>query len=169
MRNPALRVFKPFVDAAVPHYHCALVRDESVPYETPTVTISGPDDVAKVCADLRGADREHFDVLLLTTKNGLIGRVPVSVGSLSSAIVHPANVLKPAIIANAASMVLVHNHPSGIADATGCSAQPSGADCSLVRRLIKAAECVGIEILDSCIVPGGENGPVFSMRDAGML
>ena len=162
MRNPALRVYKPFVDAAVPHYHVALVRDESVAYETPTVTISGPEDVARVCADLRGADREHFEVLLLTTKNGLIGRVSVSIGSLSSAIVHPREVLKPAIVANAASMVLVHNHPSGLAES-------SGADNALVKRLAKAADCVGIEILDSVIIGGGQNGGIFSMRDAGIM
>jgi DNA repair protein RadC len=162
MRNPSLRVYKPFVDAAVPHYHVALVRDEAVPYETPTVIISGPEDVARVCADLRASDRERFEVLLVSIKNNLIGRVLISVGSLNASICHPREVLKPACISNAGAMILVHNHPSG--DPT-----PSSADCALVRRLVKAADCVGIEILDSCIIPGGEGGRVFSMRDAGML
>jgi len=120
MRNPKLRVYRPFADARVPHYHVALVRDEGVPYESETVQISCPDDVERICRDLRGADREHFEVLLVSTKNNLIARVPVSVGSLSASVVHPRECLRPAIVANAAAMILVHNHPSG--DTT-----PSGA------------------------------------------
>lgn len=162
MRNPALRVYRPFVEACVPHYHVALVRDEAVPYVSETINISGPEDVASVCADLRAADREHFEVLLLSTKNNLLARVLVSVGSLNASIVHPREVLKPAIVANAASMVVVHNHPSG--DST-----PSGADIQLVRRLGKAADTVGIELLDSIVIGGGEAGSVTSMRDVGLL
>lgn len=162
MRNPTLRVYKPFVDARVPHYHVALVRDESVPYETETVNISGPEDVARVCADLRAADRERFEVLLLSTKLNLIGRVLVSVGSLNSSICHPREILKPAIVANAASMVLVHNHPSGDATASSC-------DCALVKRLQRASDCVGIDIVDSVIIGGGENGTICSMKEAGLL
>lgn len=162
MRNPSLRVYRPFADARVPHYHVALVRDESVRYETETMTISTPEDVALVCADLRAADRERFEVLLLSTKNNLIARVLVSVGSLNASIVHPREVLKPAIVANAASMVVVHNHPSG--DST-----PSGADIQLCRRLTKAADTCGVELLDSVIVGGGDHGSVCSMRDLGLL
>lgn len=162
MRNPTLRVYRPFSDARVPHYHVALVRDESTPYETETMTISCPEDVADVCADLRAADRERFEVLLVSTKNNLIARVLISVGSLNTSIVHPREVLKPAIVSNAASIILVHNHPSG--DST-----PSGADVQLVRRLVRAADCIGIEILDSVVVGGGPNGTITSMRDAGLL
>lgn len=162
MRNPALKVYKPFVDARVPHYHVALVRDESVPYQTETMTVSCAEDVASVCGDLRAADRERFEVLLLSTRNNLIARVLVSVGSLNASIVHPREVLKPAVVANAASVVVVHNHPSG--DST-----PSGADIQLCRRLVKAADVIGIEILDSVIIGGGDDGSVTSMRDLGLL
>lgn len=162
MRNPALRVYKPFVDARVPHYHLALVRDESVPYETETVNISGPDDVARVCADLRAADRERFELLLLTTKNNLIARVHVSTGSLQATVVHPRECLKAACVANAAAAVVVHNHGSG--DST-----PSSADVQLCRRLAKAFDICGVELLDSVVIGGGENGTVSSMRDLGLL
>lgn len=162
MRNPSLRVYKPFVDARVPHYHCALVRDESVPYETETVNISGPEDVARVCADLRAADREHFEILLLSTKNNLIARVPVSTGSLNASIVHPRECMKPAIVANAAAVVVVHNHPSG--DST-----PSGADVQLCRRLTKSFDVCGVELLDAVTIGGGDSGSVSSMRDLGLL
>lgn len=162
MRNPKLRVYRPFVDLQVPHYHVALVRDETVPYETETVTISTPEDVARVCADLRASDRERFEILLLSTKNNLIARVHVSTGSLNASLVHPRECLKPAIVANAASVVVVHNHPSG--DST-----PSGADCSLVRRLVKAFDVCGLELLDAVVIGGGKNGTVSSMRDLGLM
>ncbi len=162
MRNPALRVYKPFVDARVPHYFVALVRDESVPYETETVNISTPDDVASVCADLRAADRERFEILLLSTRNNLIARVPVSTGSLNASVVHPRECLKAAVVANAACAVVVHNHPSG-------DSQPSGADCHLVKRLSKAFDICGVELLDSVIVGGGDAGSVSSMRDLGLM
>lgn len=162
MRNPSLRVYRPFVDAKVPHYHVALVRDESVAYETETVQISTPEDVARVCADMRALDRERFEVLLLSTKNNLIARVHVSTGSLNASIVHPREVLKPAIVANAASMVLVHNHPSG-------DSQPSSADCSLVRRLVRAADTCGVEVLDAVVIGGSDHGTVSSMRELGLL
>ncbi len=145
MRNPALKVYQPFVDARVPHYHVALVRDDSVAYETETVTISTPEDVARVCADLRAADRERFEILLLSTKNNLIARVHISTGSLNASLVHPRECLKPAIVANAASVVVVHNHPSG-------DSSFSQADRSLCSRLSKAFDICGIELLD--VLPG---------------
>lgn len=162
MRNPTLRVYRPFVDARVPHYHVALVRDESVPYETETVRISTPEDVAHVCADLRAAPTERFELLLLSTKNNLIARVHISTGSLNASLVHPRECLKPAIVANSSSAVVVHNHPSG--DST-----PSGADIQLCRRLSRAFENVGVELLDSVVIGGGEHGSVSSMRDLGLL
>jgi len=162
MRNPSLRVYRPFVDAKVPHYHVALVRDESVDYETETVRISTPEDVAAVCADMRALDREQFDILLLSTKNNLIGRVNVSVGSLNASLVHPRECAKPAIVANACAVVVVHNHPSG--DST-----PSGADIQLVRRLVKSFDVLGIELLDSVVIGGGEHGTISSMRDLGLM
>lgn len=162
MRNPTLRVYRPFVDAKVPHYHVALVRDESVAYETETVRISTPEDVAEVCADLRAADRERFEILLLSTKNSLIARVHISTGSLNASLVHPRECLKPAIVGNAASVVVVHNHPSG--DST-----PSGADIQLCRRLTKSFDVCGIELLDSVIIGGGTDGTICSMRDVGLL
>src|SRR5713101_8270163 len=60
-----------------------------------------------------GADREMFVVMLLDRKNGVIGLNTVSVGSLSASVVHPRECFKPAILSNASSMLLSHNHPSG--------------------------------------------------------
>lgn len=162
MRNPSIRVYRPFVDARVPHYHVALVRDESVPYETESVRISTPEDVAVVCADLRGEPAERFELLLLSTKGNLVARVHISTGSLNASLVHPRECIRPAVVANAASAIVVHNHPSG--DST-----PSGADIQLCRRLSKAFDLCGVELLDSCVIGGGEHGTVSSMRDLGLL
>lgn len=162
MRNPPIRVFRPMIERGIPMYHVALVRDESVPYESPALSVSTPEQVAAICHDMRASDRELFDVLCLSTKNMLLARVNVSIGSLNASIVHPREVYKPAIVANAASVVVVHNHPSG--DPT-----PSGADLQLVRRLARAGEQLGIELLDAVILGGGDTQATTSLREMGVL
>jgi DNA repair protein RadC len=78
-------------------------------------TIRGPDDVAAVIGRrLRKEAREHFLVLILNARHEVIGKETVSVGSLNASIVHPHEVFKPAILASAASVILVHNHPRAI-------------------------------------------------------
>jgi DNA repair protein RadC len=121
--------------------------------------ISSPADVDGL---LRGRianlDRESFVVVLLNTKNEVIESPTVSVGTLSSSLVHPREVFKPAIRASAASVVLAHNHPSGRTD-------PSREDREITRRLAGAAEILGIEVLDHVILGDG----YFSMKEHGLL
>lgn len=124
-------------------------------------TISTPEDVVALCApQLRGADREHFWALALNTKNQLVKMVEVSIGSLNASIVHPRELFRDAVRASAAAIVVVHNHPSG--DPT-----PSGADIQLTRRLLKAGDVLGIEVLDHVIV--GDGGEHTSLRDMGLM
>jgi len=89
---------------------------------------------------------EVFEVLLLNTRRRLIG-VPVKIadGTLDTILVHPREVFKAAIVANAAAVVLVHNHPSG--DPT-----PSEADIKVTRDLIRAGQLLKIEVLDHVII-----------------
>jgi len=123
--------------------------------------ISTPEDVVAVCgSQLRGLDREHFWTLALNTKNRLVRIIEVSVGSLNASIVHPRELFKDAVRVSAASIVVVHNHPSG--DPT-----PSGADIQLTRRIVKAGDVLGIEVLDHVVI--GENGSHASLRDLGMM
>jgi DNA repair protein RadC len=123
--------------------------------------ISTPEDVVELCApQLRGLDREHFWALALNTKNQLLRMVEVSVGSLNASIVHPRELFKDAVKVSAASIVIVHNHPSG--DPT-----PSGADIQLTRRLVKAGDVLGIEVLDHVVI--GDGGEHASLRDLGMM
>lgn len=123
--------------------------------------ISGPEDVVRLCGpQFRGVDREHFWALALNTKNRLLRMVEVSVGSLSASIVHPRELFRDAVRLSAASVVVVHNHPSG--DPT-----PSGADIQLTRRLVKAGDVLGIEVLDHVVI--GDGGAHTSLRDAGLM
>ena len=128
----------------------------------PSYVISTPENVWElpVLRELMDqADREIFVCLHLSTKNRLISWEMVSIGSLNASIVHPRELFKGALLANAASVVVAHNHPSG--DPT-----PSGADIQLTRRLGKAGDVLGIDVLDHVIF--GEDG-VVSMRDLGLM
>lgn len=124
-------------------------------------SISTPEDVVAVCGpQMRGLDREHFWTLALNTKNRLLRVFEISVGSLSASIVHPRELFRDAVRISAASVVAVHNHPSG--DPT-----PSGADIQLTRRLVKAGDVLGIELLDHVVI--GDGGEHASMRDLGLM
>lgn len=115
----------------------------------PRPLVGSASDVAALCGEeMGGFDREHFRVMVLDTKNRLIAMEDVSIGSLSASLVHPRELYKAAIRRSAAGVVVVHNHPSG--DVT-----PSLADIELTRRLAKAGDVLGIDLLDHVIVGDG--------------
>ena len=120
-----------------------LVRDRSGTFG-PAFHCAG-DIAAALGAEIASHDREHFVVLHLDVKNRLVSREVVSIGHLSCALVHPREVFKGAILANAASIALVHNHPSG-------DTEPSREDLDITKRLSKAGELLGIPVLDHVIV-----------------
>jgi len=121
--------------------------------------IRGPEDVLAQVRDLLAARKEHFVVLLLNARHELQARETVSIGSLNASIVHPREVFLPAILHSAASIVLVHNHPSG-------DPEPSEEDLQITRRLVQVGDLVGIGVLDHVIV--AERGTV-SLRGRRML
>ncbi len=122
--------------------------------------IHGPDDVARYAMPrFRFAQREHFAVLLLNTKNHILGMPDVSVGSLSAAVVHPREVFRAAIDYAAAALILLHNHPSG-------DPSPSQEDIDVTRRLVKAGKVMDIPVLDHIII-GREK--FLSFKDKGLL
>ena len=121
--------------------------------------IRGPEDVLAQVGDLSAARKEHFVVLLLNARHELQLRETVSIGSLNASIVHPREVFLPAILHSAASVVLVHNHPSG-------DPEPSDEDLSITRRLVQVGDLVGIGVLDHVIVA---EGGVVSLRSRGLL
>jgi DNA repair protein RadC len=102
-------------------------------------------------------DREVFVAVLLDGRNQVLGFNTVSVGSLTAALVHPREVFKPAILANAAAVILVHNHPSG-------SSEPSAEDRALTERLRQAGDLIGIRVVDHIVIG---DGTFVSMAERG--
>lgn len=121
--------------------------------------ISSEDVFSHYAPLLRHLKKEVFKIILLDQKNKLIRDVAVSEGSLTLTIVHPREVFNPAVRDSAASVIFLHNHPSG--DPT-----PSREDREMTRRLVAAGEVMGIQVLDHVII--GE-GAYFSFSDAGEI
>jgi len=108
--------------------------------------VKTPEEVAGlVRSRLRNKKKEHFLALLLDTRSRLIKIAEISIGSLDSSIAHPREVFKEAVIASAASVIFVHNHPSGDTEA-------SKDDIMLSKRLAEAGEIIGIDVLDHVII-----------------
>ncbi|MFH0948788.1 MAG: DNA repair protein RadC [Elusimicrobiota bacterium] len=127
--------------------------DESV------VAIKKPVDVIPYVLDIRDKKKEHFVVFYLNARNEILKRDFVSIGTLNASLVHPREVFKPAIEHSAASVIFIHNHPSG--DTT-----PSEDDIKLTKRLISAANILGIEVLDHIIISKSSH---LSMKGKGLI
>jgi len=109
-------------------------------------SVATPSAAASIFYDLIGeADREHFAVLLLDNKHRITHAHIVSRGTAQTTLVHPREVFKAAVLANAAALIIGHNHPSG-------AVQPSPEDTAVNERLERAGELLGIPVLDSIIV-----------------
>ncbi|KAF5061827.1 DNA repair protein RadC [Proteiniclasticum sp. QWL-01] len=120
--------------------------------------VSSPKDAADlVMNEMRDLKKEILKVLILNTKNIVTAAVDASVGTLSSSIVHPRDIFRDAIRRSAASIILIHNHPSG--DPT-----PSGDDINSTRRVKEAGKIVGIELLDHLIIGDGR---FISLKEKG--
>ncbi|GAJ99220.1 DNA repair protein RadC [Geomicrobium sp. JCM 19055] len=110
------------------------------------VIISSPNDaVDLVMEDLRFLKQEHFVAIYLNTKNQVIHKQTLFIGSLNSSIVHPREVFKEAIRRSAASVIALHNHPSG-------DPEPSEEDKAVTRRLFECGQLLGIELLDHIVI-----------------
>jgi DNA repair protein RadC len=140
-------------------FKICMVKENDIDY--PDVNISFPQTVADLVAKYVGTpDREMFIVLAVNVRNKITGIHTVSVGSLDTSIVHPREVFKFAILANASSIIVAHNHPSG--DTT-----PSSDDIELTKRLKQASEILAIDLLDHIVL--GHDGQYLSFRDRGLF
>jgi DNA repair protein RadC len=123
-----------------------LVRERAAkPYPTLRQVRDARDVYLAFRSEAEEADRESFHVVVLDGKNRVLGFNLVSIGSLTAALVHPREVFKPAVLANAAALILVHNHPSG-------NPEPSAEDRAITQRLRQAGELLGIRVLDHVII-----------------
>ncbi len=135
-------------------------RLEDLPDEAANITVKSPEDVIKTARTLlKGKKKEHFIILCLDTRNHLIKTNVVSIGSLDCSIVHPREVFKEAISSSAASVIFMHNHPSG--DPT-----PSADDIKMTKRLIEAGEIIGIDVLDHIVICDREH---LSMKSKNLI
>jgi len=135
-------------------------RVEGQPETGKRQVVKNPVEVVGVVKGrLKGKKKEHFLVVLLDTRNKVIKVSEVSVGSLDTSVVHPREVFKEAISASAASVIFVHNHPSGDTEA-------SEEDVELSKRLAEVGEIMGIDVLDHIIVTDND---YLSLKGMGLF
>ena len=136
-----------------------LVREGSILYQTRR--ISSPKDAVGIGQQfLEDADREQVIVCCLDTKNQPLSISVVSMGILNSSLIHPREIFKTAILTNAASLILYHNHPSG-------ETEPSKEDINITKRIKEAGVLMGIELIDHIII--GPEGRFLSLKEEGLL
>lgn len=109
--------------------------------------------------DMSNLTQENVVALYLNTKNEIIKKETIFIGSLNSAVAHPREIFKGAVRYSAARIIIAHNHPSG-------NTEPSEADLSFTRRMVDAGELMGIEVLDHFII--GEKD-YLSLREHGLM
>lgn len=123
-------------------------------------SITSPRHVADLfMEELRYKKKEYFKLIILNTKNKVISREEISVGSLNASIVHPREIFTSPIKKSASSIILVHNHPSG-------DPSPSKEDLAVTRRLVDAGNILGIEVKDHIIIG---DGCYLSFKEKGLI
>ena len=122
--------------------------------------INCPEDVRRLLGpEMAPLAQEQLRVLLLNTKNQVLGQRVVYQGNVNSSIVRPAEVLRPAVMEAVPSIIISHNHPSQ--DPT-----PSPEDAAITRELVQAGKLLGIELLDHIVI-GGER--FVSLKERGLM
>jgi len=122
-------------------------RTKSQPFEKNKI-VKTPDFIANIyIPKMRNLQTEEFRVILLNTANVIIKDYIISRGSINASLVHPREVFKPAISSMAASVILMHNHPSG-------NTEPSEEDISITKQLVDAGKLLDIKVIDHLIIAG---------------
>ncbi len=133
--------------SGVPLYTTRLVREHTFHFQTRDHVRSPADAAAVLQTYFQDRDREEFVVAFLDTANTMIGLHVASVGGLAASIVEPRQVFKAAVLANAAAVLLAHNHPSG-------NPEPSREDVAVTKQLVEAGRVMGIPVHDHLILTG---------------
>ncbi len=166
-KDPTASSGQALLDALRSNLH--LLGEIAMRYEVETRTerpggelpaISCPEDVRRLLApEMSALAQEQLRVLLLDTKNHVVGQRVIYQGNVSAAIVRPAEVLRPAVIEAVPAVIVSHNHPSG--DPT-----PSPEDAAITGKLFQAAKLLGIDLLDHVVI-GGER--FASLKEQGLM
>ncbi len=144
-------------------FRITLVKDKRVAFEKcKLVNSQQSQPLIKKLIETQGQpDREQFCIILLNSKNEIIGLNIVSTGDLSSAPVHPREVLKPAILSNSAAMILCHNHRSG-------DLSPSPEDMAITKVIVQASQIMGIQVHEHLII-SMQDDSYYSFADNGLI
>jgi len=138
------------------------LKETGVEYTVTEDKITNPNAVVQIAKDIYEMDQlteEVFVIITLNTKSKIISVHEVSKGSLNASIVHPREVFKRALLDNAASIICIHNHPSG-------DTKPSKNDKDITDRLISAGEILGVEVVDHIIIGDNQH---FSFRENDLI
>lgn len=111
---------------------------------------------------LKGADREHFVVLMLNAQHEVVGIHTATIGTIDGSLIHPRELFKAAILANAVAVIVAHNHPSG-------NVTPSPEDRTVTNQLCDAGKVLGIPIIDHVIVGTAPPFAYYSFAEAGLI
>lgn len=155
----ARSVYQLHLFSNIPLYTTRLVCETRFPF-CDRIQVSAPADVAPILIEyFRDKDREEFIAVLLDTANTILGLAQISVGGLAASIVEPRQVFKVAILANAAAIILCHNHPSG-------NVEPSREDIRITRQLVEAGKLMGVPVHDHLIIAGSQ---YTSLAERGLM
>lgn len=125
-----------------------------------THIVRSPQDVADyMMEEMRHLKQEHFVALYLNTKNAVLHKKTLFIGSLNASLVHPREVFKEALRYSSASLVCLHNHPSG-------HPEPSQEDIDVTKRLVSTGKMLGVELLDHVIIGDRK---FYSMKEKGYI
>lgn len=124
-----------------------------------TTLVMTPQHVAQSLHDICASKKEHLIVFFLNTRNQMIAKETVSIGTVDASIVHPREVFEPAIKHTASQILIAHNHPSG--DPT-----PSAEDHLVTKRMLEAGKILGIDLVDHVIVT---RDSYYSYRENGVI
>lgn len=121
--------------------------------------IDSPFSIANIyMEEMRYHEREHFKVIFLNTKNAIIGDKDISIGTVNASLVDPREIFKMALSYKAVHLILMHNHPSG-------NPTPSQSDIEVTKRMVKAGNVLGMDILDHIIIGDGN---YISLKEQGL-
>lgn len=142
-------------------YSVTLVKESAKIYDFKR-DIRSPKDAYEVIEkvlQLSSKTNEHLVMMSLNIKNQVIGIHPVHVGTLNASVVHPRDIFQHALLNNAATFMIFHNHPSG-------NPEPSPEDIAVTKRMKDAGNLMGIELLDHIIIGDGE---FISLNEKGYI
>jgi DNA repair protein RadC len=135
-------------------------RNQDKPVKYNNYFIEKPNDALEVARmELKDEVKEHFKLIMLNSRNKVIDIADISVGTLNASLVHPREVFEQAIKHHSASVILIHNHPSG-------DPEPSDDDLSITKKLVESGKILNIEVIDHVITT---NENFFSFKAKGLV